>query len=375
MTYFFKAKANVNAAAGNSFAGGFGANGDGEVMIGVTYDADGNEKAMTVTGIGTVSGGLDLRGNTEDLSGLMGAINSAGGAAAGQAGKRIEFQSELDLTDPANRAAARAFIDGVNPATGNAVDLAQASIDLYERFDADAADQRAPLRREQDRARRRRRRLGAGLLGQVQRDRREPDRCLVRPGPRGLPALVRLLGGGGVMRRAAILLALALAGCGSGPDQPAPQPAPPDGFSRFEAQGVSFDHPRAWTRDEPAAGLTEFYGAAGEGGLPPQVAIGSGPARNDLADVVKLHKGSQKVRYPSYRVTRDEPFTLDGAAAAHVVDARYTMVMPGSKVLVRELNLLVLTEDGRALDFFVRSPAGDFAGANLQAIFDSFRLR
>ena len=51
------------------------------------------------------------------------------------------------------------------------------------------------------------------------------------------------------------------------------------------------------------------------------------------------------------------------------------MVMPGSKVLVRELNLLVLTEDGRALDFFVRSPAGDFADANLQAIFDSFRLR
>ena len=61
VTYFFKAKANVNAAAGNSFAGGFGANGDGEVMIGVTYDADGNEKAMTATGIGTVSGGLDLR--------------------------------------------------------------------------------------------------------------------------------------------------------------------------------------------------------------------------------------------------------------------------------------------------------------------------
>ena len=31
-TYFFKAKANVNAAAGNSFAGGFGANGDGEII-------------------------------------------------------------------------------------------------------------------------------------------------------------------------------------------------------------------------------------------------------------------------------------------------------------------------------------------------------
>ena len=82
---------------------------------------------MTVTGVGTVAGGLDLRGNAEDLSGLLGAINKVGGAAAGQAGKRIEFESELDLTDPANRAAARAFIDGVNPATGDAVDLAQAS--------------------------------------------------------------------------------------------------------------------------------------------------------------------------------------------------------------------------------------------------------
>jgi len=42
-TYFFKAKANINAAAGTSFAGGFGANGDGEIMIGITYDKDGTK--------------------------------------------------------------------------------------------------------------------------------------------------------------------------------------------------------------------------------------------------------------------------------------------------------------------------------------------
>ena len=44
MTYFFKAKAGLNARAGTNFAGGFGANGDGEIVIGVTYDKDGDEK-------------------------------------------------------------------------------------------------------------------------------------------------------------------------------------------------------------------------------------------------------------------------------------------------------------------------------------------
>ena len=61
VTYFFKAKANANAAAGTSFAGGFGANGEGEIMIGITYDADGNEKTMTVTGNGMIADGLDFR--------------------------------------------------------------------------------------------------------------------------------------------------------------------------------------------------------------------------------------------------------------------------------------------------------------------------
>ena len=97
VTYFFKAKAGLNARAGTNFAGGFGANGDGEIVIGVTYDKDGNEKTMSVTGVGTVAGGIDLRGNTEDLSGMLTKFSGSGN---GQAGKRVEFQSELDLTDP-----------------------------------------------------------------------------------------------------------------------------------------------------------------------------------------------------------------------------------------------------------------------------------
>ena len=136
VTYFFKAKAGLNARAGTNFAGGFGANGDGEIVIGVTYDKNGKEKTMSVTGVGTVAGGIDLRGNTEDLSGMLTKFSGAGN---GQAGKRVEFQSELDLTDPANLNAARAFIDGVDPTTGEPVGLGEASLDLFDRFDTDAA--------------------------------------------------------------------------------------------------------------------------------------------------------------------------------------------------------------------------------------------
>jgi hypothetical protein len=166
---------------------------------------------------------------------------------------------------------------------------------------------------------------------------------------------------------------LALAGCGGATSAPPPQT--PAGFARYDGQGVTFDRPSAWTREEPEPGQVGFYGTPGEGGLPPQVAIGGAPARNDLGDVVKLHKDMQRIRFPSYRVTREQPVKLPGAAAAHLIDAEYTMAKPGSKVLVREVNLLVLTDDGRQLDFFVRSPAADYEGAQLATVFDSFRLR
>jgi hypothetical protein len=170
----------------------------------------------------------------------------------------------------------------------------------------------------------------------------------------------------------ACALAAVAAGCGGGEPEP-PRSATPTGFERYQGRGISFDRPTAWTRDTPAEGQVEFYGTPGEGGLPPQVMIGDAPARNHLRDVVKLHKGMQKVRFTTYDVTRDEPVEVPGAEAAHVVDAQYTMVSQGAKVLVRETNLLVQTNDGRQLDFFVRSPARDYDAAKLATIFDSFR--
>ena len=125
-TYFFRARANLDAGYES-----FGASGDGTITIGVTYDKNGNEKSMTVLGVGNVAGGLQLTG--DGLTGVMKAISGSG-----QVGKRVEFQSILDLTKPENRRAARAFLDGRDPVTGEPVDLATATSDLYHRFDVDA---------------------------------------------------------------------------------------------------------------------------------------------------------------------------------------------------------------------------------------------
>ena len=125
-TYFFRAKANVKGGYES-----FGASGGGTITIGVTYDKNGNEKSMTVLGVGDVAGGLQLTGD-----GLTGVMKAISGTA--QAGRRVEFQSTLDLTKPENRRAARAFLDGRDPVTGEPVDLATATSRLYHRFDEDA---------------------------------------------------------------------------------------------------------------------------------------------------------------------------------------------------------------------------------------------
>jgi hypothetical protein len=175
------------------------------------------------------------------------------------------------------------------------------------------------------------------------------------------------------MKRSLLLAILMLAGCGASPSRP--HPAAPAGFARYDAAGVSFDRPSAWTREQPEPGLISYYGRPGEGGLPPQVGLGSAPARNDLRDAVAFHKDTQKIRHPDYTVRADRDAEVAGAAAARLVDAEYTLTKPGSAVRVREVNVLVLTQDGRQLDFFVRAPVRDYAPAELDAVLASLRLR
>jgi hypothetical protein len=133
-TYFFRAKGN----AGVNLEGGFGAAGDGQITIGITYDKNGNEKSMTVLGVGSVSGGLQLSGEQDGLSGVLKGIEKASVSGTSQQGMRVEFQSTLDLTKPENRDAARAFLDGRDPVTGQPVSRVTAASDLIDRFDHDS---------------------------------------------------------------------------------------------------------------------------------------------------------------------------------------------------------------------------------------------
>jgi hypothetical protein len=53
-------------------------------------------------------------------------------------------------------------------------------------------------------------------------------------------------------------------------------------------------------------------------------------------------------------------------AHGHVIDATYRV----KGAVLHEIDLLVQTDDGRQLDFFVRAPVG----VDLRAVFNSFRL-
>jgi hypothetical protein len=172
------------------------------------------------------------------------------------------------------------------------------------------------------------------------------------------------------------VLAVAAAGCGgSGGGGPAPAPKLLAGFARYDASGVSFAHPSAWTFEKDKSGLIDFYGARGTGGFPPQVGIGIQAARNSLADTVRLHKGMQKVVYLKYRVTGEHNVTLAGATGARRIDAEYELKQPGKPAaMVREVNLLVLTSDKRQLDFFVRAPAADYGAQPMDAILGSLHI-
>ena len=222
----------------------------------------------------------------------------------GQAGKRIEFESELDLTDPANLAAARAFIDGVNPATGGPVDLGEATQDLYDRFDADAATNVRLYDVDKMEA-------GIDIDGSVlgfsakysQSDADLTD-AWFDPGPGGFQPWFDCSG--------AVHEATCWRSDCSRRSPAAAAPSPPRGPSRPPASrattraGISLrPSGRLDARRARRRASSEFYGTPGEGGLPPQVAVGGATARNDLDDVVTLHKDMQKIRFPSYRVTED----------------------------------------------------------------------
>ena len=125
----------VEVDAGNTEVGAgereFGISGKGETKVAITYDRDGKMKTMRVLGTLDVTATENLKASIEgkDLKQFVESAQKAKGGASEQAGGRVIFDASLDLRDPANAAAAQAFIH--EPGIDSAVDL-------YDRFEDSA---------------------------------------------------------------------------------------------------------------------------------------------------------------------------------------------------------------------------------------------
>jgi len=130
-TIFFEVKGGGKAGASAGFFDGFSAAGQGTVTVGVTYTRDGREKSMEVLGQadGSIEASFDPTGGALDQT-----MSDLSDNLSASVGGRVVLDAKLDLTDPANLAAAQTFITGIDPATGQPVGIGDASRDLYERF-------------------------------------------------------------------------------------------------------------------------------------------------------------------------------------------------------------------------------------------------
>lgn len=128
-------KISGKAEAGGAFARYLGLSGAADGQLAVTLDSHGRPKKLSVlvNGQGELVGGAG--GKFRNLEQLTRAISASGVGADVTAtdgkGKRFEAQVDLDLTDPAIRNSALAFLQGVNPVTGDAADANQAAEELW----------------------------------------------------------------------------------------------------------------------------------------------------------------------------------------------------------------------------------------------------
>jgi hypothetical protein len=119
------------------------ASGQGKLRIALTYDRDGREKYLRVTGQLDITGMGDIEQNIKDFKGkdLRNFVDRlknrklTGGASEG--GRAI-LDAKLDLRDPENLAAAEAFIHGRDSATGQSVSRLDGGARLFDRIVDDA---------------------------------------------------------------------------------------------------------------------------------------------------------------------------------------------------------------------------------------------
>jgi hypothetical protein len=170
-------------------------------------------------------------------------------------------------------------------------------------------------------------------------------------------------------------LALLLAACGSDAGDGASGGGDvPQGYKRLDGPGYTLAYPAGWQRLD-AAGSRGAQGPKGTGGLAPQAAVGRGKVTAPLNLAVNGLKADNRVRRAGYKVVRDAPYDLPGAKGAHLVEATYDEVTGAQTTPVRTIDVLAQTQDGVALDLFLRAPAADFDRAGLRKVLTTFRLK
>jgi hypothetical protein len=170
-------------------------------------------------------------------------------------------------------------------------------------------------------------------------------------------------------------LALLLAACGSDSGGgTSGGGGVPQGFKRLDGPGYTLAYPASW-QPLAVAGSKGAQGPKGTGGLAPQAAVGRGKITAPLNLTVDGLKADNRVRRSGYKVVREAPYSLAGAKGAHLVEATYNEVTGSTTTPVRTIDVLAQTEDGVALDLFLRAPAADFDRSGLRKVLGTFRLQ
>ena len=115
-TVYIQLKGSGAVSAG-ALLQGIGIQDDFDGLVGITYNADGSRKRLTLIARRGISGALPEGGTARNLSDLVSKLKFVGDQ---QSGYRLEVQAELDLEhDPLNNAALDAFKS--NPVVGAAL--------------------------------------------------------------------------------------------------------------------------------------------------------------------------------------------------------------------------------------------------------------
>jgi hypothetical protein len=134
-TIFYKPGAiTLEGEAGALFGGRLGGSGEAEVQVAVTVDKHGSPKNLRLQGAAQAElldklklSGKDMAKVLKQVGEQATPIEVTDGSGRG---KRVEWQLDLPLDDPRVRRAALAFLQGVDPETGQQVDRTQAASEL-----------------------------------------------------------------------------------------------------------------------------------------------------------------------------------------------------------------------------------------------------